>query len=528
MLEVTDLTISGPDGALVLDSVSFRLDEGERLGVLGESGAGKSTLALAVLGALRPGLTHRGGTVRLGGHDMLTAPPPVVRKVRRQLCSWVPQDPRSALTRHLRVERQIRELAPPGSPDETDALLSAVGLPGGPAMRRRHTWQLSGGQQQRVALARALANRPKLVVLDEPTTGLDVFTRDRILQLLDELAADRGFAVLHITHDIPAAARSTDKLIVLSRGQVAARGDTVELLRDPSEKVLSRIVAATPDPTTALAKSTRGERPQAEVGTPVLSLRRISLAHGRNRIAADLDLDLFAGETLGLLGESGSGKSTIAHAMVGFHRPASGEIRLDAVPLPRSVLGRTRAHKQAIQIIPQDGAGSLSPRHTLLEQVAWPIRILRQTPPQQANEQAAELLASVGLPPALHSRLPSALSGGQRQRAALARALGVRPKVLICDEITSNLDPETQAEVMDVVRRLAAASTMAILLVSHDLGILAEHCDRIAVLYQGAIVEQGATSAVIGSPQHEWTKALIDKAPSLTRELDRRVAAAAA
>ncbi|MEU3838568.1 ABC transporter ATP-binding protein [Streptomyces sp. NPDC028635] len=532
---VTGLTVTDPHGRPVLDDLSLTVRRGERVGVVGESGSGKTTLALALLGALRPGLQARGGRIRVAGQDPLALGGRDLRRLRRHTLAYLPQDPAGALTPTLRVGALVSELAARRGPEQSAAVLRSVGLPDDRDFLRRFPHELSGGQQQRLALGRVLAAEPAALVLDEPTTGLDVLTQRLVLDEVARLAAERDLTLLFITHDLPAAARLTDRLAVLRAGRVVEEGPVTAVLGRPRQPYTRALLRAVPDIGQMRAAPTAGTtgtpRNTAVPGAaPVLRVTGLRAGHGRGSgrvtTAHDVSFTVQPGECVALLGGSGSGKTTLARCVTGHHRPDAGVIELAGASVPGPLRSRTLDQRRLVQLIAQDAGGSLNPRRTVGAAVARPLQVLRGFDRRAAAAETGRLLSLVGLDPEWADRLPRTLSGGQRQRVAIARALAAKPRLLLCDEVTSSLDVCVQAEILDLLDTLRTRLDLSLLLISHDLGVIARMADRVLVLDQGAVREQGPTTEVLSTPRHPWTRALVDAVPSLTAELSRRTAPA--
>ncbi|GLY51406.1 ATP-binding cassette domain-containing protein [Lentzea sp. NBRC 102530] len=445
-------------GRAVLDGVDLAISEGEAVGLVGPSGCGKTTLALALLGHLRDGARHGGGQAFVGGRPMLPKPPP---DVRGRLVGYLGQDPGLVLTPYQRVEAALR-LA--GAADVGEAL-DRVGLP--PSFARRYPHQLSGGQQQRVALAFALAREPRFLVLDEPTAALDVMARAEVLAELRRLR-DHGVALLWISHDHGALEQLVSRTVALSDGRIFC----------------------VPDPVAEVP-----HRPSTPDSTAVLTTAGLSAHHGRAQVLHDVGLTVSAGECLAVLGVSGAGKSTLARCLTGLHRPSSGTTELVSSPLAADVRDRSREERASVQLVPQNPAESLHPRQTVRTALTRPPKVLLGQ-----RGDAAELLRAVGLPAEVADRMPGELSGGQRQRVALARALAVRPKVLVCDEITSALDPATQAGVLTLLDDLRHEHGLAVVFITHDAAVAAAISDRVLVLAEGRVLAHGPTAELLARP----------------------------
>ncbi|MBB5953754.1 peptide/nickel transport system ATP-binding protein [Saccharothrix tamanrassetensis] len=505
MIAIEGLRIEDASGAAVLADLTLSVAEGERVGVVGESGAGKTTLGLALVGAVRPGLRVVRGQVRVAGQDVLRASPADIRRLRRRVLAYLPQDPPSALTPTLRVERQITELSADRSDAAVARTLTEVGLPGDRPFRRRYPHQLSGGQQQRLALARLMAGDPRGLILDEPTTGLDGPMRRLVLDQLEHLAAHRGLALVFITHDLDAAARMTDRLVVLRGGVVVEHGPTDQVLRAPSAPYTRELLAAAPDLRVELDRRTT-----KPVGRVALEVSGLTASRGGRVVLDDVSLRLHEGESLALLGTSGCGKTTLARCVTGVLRPDSGRVSLFGEALEPGLRCRPVDQRRRVQLIPQDSTGSLNPRRPVGGAIARVARIARRMTPDQARAEAHRLLGLVGLPEELATRLPRELSGGQRQRVAIARALAAGADVLLCDEITSSLDVRVAASVLALLDRLRRELDLAVLVITHDLAVIARNADRVVVLSEGKVVEEGSVAEVLGRPEHPTTRTLVD------------------
>jgi peptide/nickel transport system ATP-binding protein len=475
MIEVSGLRVGSAARSLVED-VGFTVAEGRVLALVGASGSGKTTVGLALLGEHPPGM-EIGGTVRIAGR--WPAPPGTV--------GYVPQHPSSVLNPARRIGRVLGEIARLHGTSVPDAL-EAARLPAGRAFLRRFPHELSGGQQQRLVLAQALLAVPKVIVADEPTTGQDAITRGELVATLGGL----GVTLVLLSHDLDVVRALAGDVVVLRGGRVAESGPGV--LDTPRGEYAKALVAAQPDPSVSVDRTLSG--------VPLLQVRGLTAGHRGRPAVHEAAFDMAAGERLGIVGRSGSGKTTLARCIAGLHPWVRGSVSVDGVPLPAK---RTLAHRSLVQYVFQDARASFDPWRPVHEQIARTAVRLRAQPSGEARKAALECLERVGLDEAVARRRPHRLSGGELQRAALARALLARPRLLICDEITSGLDTLTQATILDLLTGL----DLTLILISHDLGVVARVADRVAVVHDGRIVEHGPAGRVLHSPRHELTKALL-------------------
>jgi peptide/nickel transport system ATP-binding protein len=459
--------------------MNLAVERGRVVALVGPSGAGKTTMLRAVAGALPAALSRRSGSVHVLGRSVADLSADELRRLRRAQIGFVGQDPASRLNPRMRVHRLLAEVAVRRDRAALDGLLTEVRLPATADLLRRRPGQLSGGQQRRVALGRALARRPALLLLDEPTAGMDAALRDEIGVLLGELAARQELAIVMACHD--------EKLV----DQIA---DSVVEFED-------RGAARTATPATARTA------PAARVDAAcVLSVRGLSAwigKPGRQAIIRDVDLDLRAGSALAIMGPSGSGKTTLARAIIGLHQPATGQVQLAGAPLDLRGSRRPREQRRRIQLVPQDPLGTLNPSQRIGTAIARPLLLHRRATKADAPHRVTELLAAVGLPADFTERYPHELSGGQRQRVAIARAIAAEPDVLLCDEITSALDPQTTEAIMQLLTQLRTERGLGLLLISHDLPLVTAHTEA------ALLVQDGACRPVLEGNKHvireSWT-----------------------
>jgi peptide/nickel transport system ATP-binding protein len=490
----------------------LELRAGECTALVGESGSGKSLTVQALLAQLPRGLDAT-GRLRVDGVDIPLASP-AHRALAGRGLAWVPQDPLASLHPLKRVGAQlvetlraVRGLGRDAAVAEARALLERVQVPEPASALRRYPHEFSGGQRQRIAIALALATRPRVLVADEPTAALDARIARDVLRLLDGLRADDGLALLLVSHDLPLVAAHAQQVHVLRRGEVVEQGAAADVLAHPTHAYTRELVA-----------SGIVDAPQAtpRVDAPVvLEARGLRLRYpGATRDALDgVDLELRRGEALAIVGESGSGKSSLGRVLLRLVRHARGEVRLhhaggavDLLALPPRELRRLR---RVLGIVFQDPYASLDPRMRVLDLVTEPLRIHGDADAVTLRARAAELLAQVGLEPAMLDRHPHAFSGGQRQRIAIARALAGDPALLLCDEAVSALDAHHRRAILQLLADLKRERGLALLFITHDLAGAALLADRIAVMEDGRVVETGAIGDVLAAPRHPHTRALL-------------------
>ena len=505
VLSVESLSIALPEGGdrpFAVEDVSFAIDRNEVVCLVGESGSGKSMIAHAILSLLPKGVDIVSGAVKVAGHDTATLDRRALRRLRGGEAAMIFQEPLSSLNPLKRVGEQIEETIlthqrPAPSADDIKArvqeLLTQVGLPNPSLLANSYPFELSGGQRQRVMIAMATANRPALLIADEPTTALDVTTQRQILRLIDDLRRERGMGVLLITHDFGVVADVADRVVVLRHGKVVEHGTVEEVLRNPREPYTRELIDAVPKARVKHRESAARTAPLLDVVDlrKTFRVKRGWLQSPREVVAADgISLTLHEGETLAVVGESGSGKSTLGRMIMRLTEPDSGAIRLGDQDL-RQLRGEAlRQARRGLQIVFQDPFSSLDPRQKVGDAVArGPMAY--GTARAEAMAQAKQLLARVGLTASAADRYPHEFSGGQRQRICIARALALRPKVLIADEAVSALDVSVQAQVLALLAELRREMRLAMIFITHDLRIAAEIADRVIVLQNGRIVEEG-------------------------------------
>lgn len=581
LLQVRDLSVTlGEDGVEIVGDVSFAVLPGEIVGVVGESGSGKTSIATALLGDARAGAVIAGGSVFVDSRDILALSETERQKVRGPVIAHVAQDPALALNPMLRIGGQLEELLLVHAPDLTAAerktriaqAADDVGLPADAEFLRRFPHQISGGQQQRVLLALAVLLHPKLIVLDEPTTALDVSTQARVLATLRDLCRTRGIGAVYVSHDLAVVRELVDRVIVLYAGRVAEQGTRDQIFTAPTHPYTRGLLDAVPDivglkgikpipghapalderpagcafaPRCSQRSSLCVERPALldigdrrlvachhpmrsehlpelpaprlalPAGEPLLvEIADVNASYGSNQVLYGVDLNLPKGRCTALVGESGSGKTTLARALVGLVEGVEGIFTYAGAAIPLSDK-RTQEQRRTIQYIFQNPYRALNPRHTVAQILQTAFRHFFKVRKFDAAREVLAVLDKVALPPEIAQRYPRDLSGGERQRVAIARALICRPELLICDEITSALDVSVQAAILDLLRQLQRDEKLTVLFVTHDLGVVRAVADHVAVLQHGEIVEHGPVDEVLDAPEHAYTRALVADSPRL-------------
>ncbi|SMC70277.1 dipeptide ABC transporter ATP-binding protein [Kibdelosporangium aridum] len=529
VLELRDLRVTYAGGHEAVRGVDLTLQPGQTLGLAGESGCGKSTLAMSVL-RLLPKNAEVTGEILLDGEDTGTMSWGRLRAVRWASASVVFQGAMHALNPVRTIGWQIAEplrLHASVPEDKIGArvaeLLSQVELPAEKAQAYPH--ELSGGQKQRVMIAMALACQPRLVIADEPTTALDVIVQAQVLRLMTRLVAEHGIGLVMISHDLSVLGSMCQRLAVMYDGQIVELGTAPTVVHEPQHEHTKALAAAFPtvgDPASRYAPATTnpaGLPPKVipEPGKPLLRTENLTVdfrkrGGGWTRAVNSVSIEVGHGEIVALVGQSGSGKTTLARTVLGLQQPTSGQVLFDGQPLPRSSRGLREYRKQA-QLVLQDPASALNPRHTVYESIAEGLRIHRM--PGDERELVAAALQAAELRPAerFMSVLPHHLSGGQRQRVVIAGALALQPRLLVADEPVASLDASVRGEILALLLRLRADLGLAALVITHDLGLAWNIADRVAVMYQGDIVEVGDVADVLLAPQHDYTKSLLAAVP---------------
>ena len=531
VLRIEDLTVSLPswaDRPHAVNGVSLEVMRKEILCVVGESGSGKSVMAKAILRLLpEPHVRVTGGQVIYDGRDLLTLAPEDIRSVRGGRIAMIFQEPMVALNPLMTVGRQTDEiievhtkLRPAERRRRVVEVFGDVRLPEPERILSSYPHELSGGQRQRVMIAMALALEPALIIADEPTTALDVTTQAQILKLLKELQAKHGTAVMFITHDFGVVAEIADRVAVMRHGTLVEHGRTEDVLTRPRHDYTRALIAAVPSLVPRHVVRDGPSEPAKRVLLSVSGVEKSFVGRGgtftigRQRVqaVAGVSLEVLKGRSLALVGESGSGKSTLARCIVGLERADKGSIVLEGNDIAGLSRARMRPYRKALQMVFQDPFASLNPRWRVSDIIAQGP-IIHGTPRKVALDEARELLRLVGLDPKAADRYPHEFSGGQRQRIGIARALAVKPKLIIADEPVSALDVSVQKQVLELLDELRKTFDLSMLFITHDLRVAAHVCEEIAVMKDGVIVEQGSTADIFARPQHAYTQALLASVP---------------
>lgn len=514
-----------------VDDVSFQLKRGKTLCVVGESGSGKSVTARSILQIVdKPGRIEDGSIVLTRGDgssvDLAKLDPrgKEIRGVRGKEIAMIFQEPMSSLSPVHRIGAQIGEalrihfgIRGKAQRDRVLELLRQVEIPRPETAIDRYTFEFSGGMRQRVMIAMALACNPQVLIADEPTTALDVTTQAEILDLIKRLQHSHGMAVLFITHDMGVVAEIADEVLVMYRGKVMERGSVEQIFHAPKDDYTRRLIGSVVKlEKKAEVRLTRSEIP---VGAPpLLAVKNLSLTFPSGLKAVDdVSLIVRAGETLGIVGESGSGKTTMGRCLLRIYDPQAGAMnyrRADGSTVDLCSADKTTLKdvRHDIRMIFQDPVGSLSPRKTVGQIIAEPLK-LAGVKGRSLDDRVSELMQQVGLEPAWRERYPHAFSGGQRQRIGIARAIALKPRLIVADEATSALDVSLRSQMLDLMMKLQDELGLSYVFISHDMSVIRYMCDRVAVMYRGKIVEAGETDQVVNNPAHDYTRALLSAIP---------------
>ena len=531
LLEVDDLKISArrDDDSLlpIVKGVSFNVARGEVVALIGESGSGKTTIALSALGYTKPGLEFAGGEVRLESEDVITMEANQLRALRGQRVAYLAQSAAATFNPALTIGEQVTEscvlhgiLDQKQANERAETLYRALELPDPDRLGKRYPHQVSGGQLQRLMAAMALCGKPDLLVLDEPTTALDVTTQIEVLKAFKSVIKQEGSAAIYVTHDLSVVAQIADHIVVLYAGEVQEHGSAEQVVNQPTHDYTRRLMRAVrPPPAAGQGDETLGEHKR---DVPALKVKDITAGYGRKRngvpeitVLRDVNVSIERGHTVGVIGESGCGKSTLARVMAGLLPAAHGQVLLDGDDLQPALQKRDRSELQKIQFVFQMADTALNPRQRIDHILGRPLEFYLGLKGKEKRRRIMELLDMVELPQDFAGRYPEELSGGQKQRVNLARALAASPEVLLCDEVISALDSIVGANVIELLKRLRKQTGVSFVFISHDLSTVASFADEIVVLYAGRVVEQGSADQVLSPPYHPYTRLLISSVPEL-------------
>ena len=531
LLEVDQLKIDAlkDDGILtpIVKGVSFNVKPGEVVALIGESGSGKTTIALSALGYTKPGLKFTSGEVRLHGQNVISMPSEEKRLMRGQKVAYLAQSAAATFNPSLTIGEQVTE-SPVlhGQLNQEEAnqraidLYRALELPDPEILGKRYPHQVSGGQLQRLMAAMALCGKPDLLVLDEPTTALDVTTQIEVLKAFKSVIKQEGSSAIYVTHDLSVVAQIADDIVVLYAGEIQEHGSAEQVINKPGHEYTRRLMnAVRPPPAAGQGEEMTGEH---EREVPALEVRKLSAGYGKKlkgipeiTVLKDVNIAIERGHTVGVIGESGCGKSTLARVMSGLLPSSHGEVLLDGDTLKPDLKNRKRSELQKVQFVFQMADTALNPRQRIDQILGRPLEFYLGLRGGEKRKRIAELLEMVELTQDFAGRYPDELSGGQKQRINLARALAAAPEVLLCDEVISALDSIVGANVIELLKRLRKKTGVSFVFISHDLSTVASFADEIVVLYAGRVVEQGHVDQVLSPPYHPYTRLLIASVPEL-------------
>jgi peptide/nickel transport system ATP-binding protein len=535
ILRVQDLRVAYRIGDREVDAVrgvSLSVKRGEVVAIVGESGSGKSTVAQAIMNLLAPNAEVTGGRVEFEGEDLLPLSERRWRGIRGRAMGLVPQDPALSLNPVRKVGVQVAEpLLVHGLASKHEAadravdLLEMAGLTYPAERAKQYPHQFSGGMKQRALIAGALAAEPALIIADEPTSALDVTVQKQILDHLAKLTRELGTAILLITHDLGMAAERADTVVVMKQGEIVDAGPAAQVMTAPTHEYTRKLIVAAPR---LSAHTRRTEATQARIefgGEPIVRVAELTKVFplpkgegGRKSLTAvdAVSLEVRRGETLAVVGESGSGKSTLARLVLRLDEPTSGGISFDGQDITHTKGEKLRQLRRRFQMVYQSPFDSLNPRMTIEQLITEPLLSFGEGDRSSRAKRAAELSEQVALPDGMLDRYPDELSGGQRQRVAIARALALDPEFIVLDEAVSALDVSVQAQILKLLDELQRERELSYLFITHDLGVVAETADRVAVLKNGKLVECADAGTIFTNPQEEYTRMLIEAVPAFS------------
>ena len=531
IFEARDLKINAvrDDGSElpIVKGVDFKVRRGEVVALIGESGSGKTTISLSALGYCKPGLKFAGGEALLLGQDVTRMSTEELRPVRGERVAYLAQSAAATFNPSILINEQVTEapiLHGTKTQAEADAkalsLYHALELPDPENIGTRYPHQVSGGQLQRLMAAMALCGEPDLLVLDEPTTALDVTTQIEVLKAFKKVIKEEGAAAIYVTHDLAVVAQVADHIVVLYNGEIKEAGPVETIISKSEHPYTKRLMGAIrPLPKAGLGETDTDEHLRE---VPVLEARNIDAGYGKkidgipeSMILKDVSVSIERGKTVGIIGESGSGKSTFARVLAGLLPPVTGSVLLDGKTLAPDLRDRTRDELRKVQFVYQMADTALNPRHRIRDILGRPVEFYRDLKGGEKESQIHNLLEMVELPAQFGDRYPHELSGGQKQRVSLARALAAGPELVLCDEVTSALDTIVGANVIDLLKSLRRETGVSFVFISHDLSTVASFADHIVVMYDGQVAEQAPTDQLLVPPHHPYTDLLIASVPEM-------------
>jgi len=531
LLEVRGLRIEAPKkdepAVKIVKGVDFDVKAGEVVALIGESGSGKTTISLGSLAYTKPGLEFSGGTIKLKGEDVLTMEPARVRALRGNRVAYLAQSAAATFNPALTINEQVTESAVLHgvmTQDEANVraveLYHALELPDPDRIGFRYPHQVSGGQLQRLMAAMALVGRPDLLVLDEPTTALDVTTQIEVLKAFKKVIKEEGSAAIYVTHDLAVVAQVADHIVVLYSGEVQEKGSVDQIINNPQHPYTKRLMAAAhagPKPGMGDKLSGDHDKDVDNVQVKNMTAGYGEIVDGKPAITVlrDINMSVKNGHVVGVIGESGCGKSTLARVIAGLLPPAQGDVILDGNVLKGLYKGRSKKDLQKVQFVYQMADTALNPKQLISEILGRPVEMFQNLRGTAKREKVAELLRLVELPVEFENRYATELSGGQKQRINLARSLAAMPEIMLCDEVTSALDSIVASNVVKLLKRLRDLTGVSFMFITHDLSTVAAFADEIVVLYAGRIVEQGPVDEVLSPPFHPYTRLLISSVPEM-------------
>jgi peptide/nickel transport system ATP-binding protein len=522
-LVVRDLSLHDLDGRPIVESVSFQVEAGTVFALIGESGSGKTSVALSLLGFARPGMTITGGRILIDGRDVLALSKIELRSYRGRVVSHVPQNPMASFSPRMTIGRHMAELLRAHGvdraaiPERISNTLASVNLPGDRAFQHRYPFEMSGGQLQRVAIGMACMTGPRVIVMDEPTTGLDVATQQTILKLVRRLVGASGVRLVYVTHDLAVVSAIADHVAVMQAGHVVEAGACRQIFSAPHHPYTQMLLATIPNlpdrECDAAAFVSLDGKPEIK-NPPVLAVADLRVFHGTVEVVHGISFSILRGQCVALVGGSGSGKTSTGRFIAGLNGNGTGSLQFEGQALSIGLPGRRQEQLTGMQIVFQNPDRSLNPREQVQHAIGRAARLARPSSEAAISADVKRLIDRVRLPRRVLSLYPADLSGGERQRVAIARALAMSPRLLICDEITSALDVSVQATVVELLTELKNDG-LSMLFITHNLPLITDLAEFTLIMREGRIVENGKTIDMLSRPQDDYTRMLLAAAPRL-------------